>query len=126
MQLPGPALWDVFADGARVVRSDDGTVETARTLEMGNLTLPTGRIVVSDPFLNPWIDPFSVRVSPDTYPVLLSVIRGDAALVMVAFGNGPPISWQPADPPAFSVDSATGCLMDQKVCRFLRPKSWLR
>jgi hypothetical protein len=113
----------VFADGAKVVRSDDLMVDTAHTLDAGYLALPTGRIVVSDPFLDPWSEPFSARVPPGSYPVLLSVIRGNTALVMVSFRNDPPVSWQPADPPAFGVDSATGCLMDQKVCRFLRKKA---
>ena len=79
MKLPGPALWHVFADGAQVVRSDDGTVDTAHTLDAGYLTLPTGRLVVSDPFLDPWNEQFSTRVPPGSYLVLLSVIRGDTA-----------------------------------------------
>ena len=106
----------------QIVRNDDVT-EDAHTLEVGGLTLPTGRIVLSDPFLDPWNEAFSVLVPPDTYSVFLSVIRGDAALVMVAFGEGPPVSWQPANPPTFGVDSATGCLMDQKVSRFLRRRA---
>jgi Protein of unknown function (DUF4241) len=123
VKLPCPALWQVFADGAQVVRDDDGTVETAHTLDIGHLTLPTGRIVLSDPFLDPWNEPLSVRVTPGSYPVLLSVIRGDAALVMIAFGNGPPASWRQTEPPTFGVDSGTGVLMDHKVCRFLRRKA---
>ena len=123
MKLPSPALWQVFADGAEVVRNDDGTIESSRTLDIGHLTLPTGRIVVSDPFLDPWNEPFSVHVPPGSYPVLLSVIRGDAALVMIAFGDGPPVSWRPTDPSTFGVDSGTGVLMDQKVSRFLRRKA---
>jgi hypothetical protein len=113
----------VFVDGAQVVRTDDQTVDTARTLYAGYLTLPTGRIVASDPFLDPWNEPFSARVPPGSYPVLLSMIRGDIALVMVAFGDNPPVTWQSAEPPAFGVDSAAGCLMDQRVCRFLRKKA---
>jgi hypothetical protein len=122
MEMLRRALWDVFADGARIV-ADDGTVATTRTLDAGHLTLPTGRIVASDPLLDPWNEPFSIRVRPGTYSVLLAVVSGEPALVMVSFDDGPPVSWQLTDPPAFSVDSATGCLMDYKVCRFLRRKA---
>ena len=121
MDLPSPALWDVFADGTRVVTSHGAA--TSRTLDLGYLTLPTGRIVLSDPILDPWNEPFTVRVAPGAYPVFLAVVQDDAALVMVSFGGDPPVSWRSADPPTFGVDSATGCLMDQKVCHFLRRKA---
>jgi hypothetical protein len=121
VELPGPSLWDLFADGARIATINGTT--TAHTLDLGYLTLPTGWIVASDPFLDPWNEAFSVRVRPGAYLALLAVVQGDAASVMVYFGDGPPVSWRPADPPAFAVDSATGCLMDQKVWRFLRRRA---
>jgi hypothetical protein len=121
VELPGPSLWDIFADGARIATIDGTTI--ARTLDLGYLTLPTGRIVASDPFLDPWNEPFSVGVPRGAYLVLLALVWGEVAAVMVYFGDGPPVSWRPADPPAFAVDSATGCLMDHKVCRFLRRRA---
>lgn len=123
MELPDSALWRVFADGARIVHRPGRAVETARTRDAGWLNLPSGRIVASDPFLDPWNDPFSFRVAPGAYPVLLSTIDDDVALVMVAFGEEPPASWRPADPPDFSVDGGAGCLMDRKTSRFLRRKA---
>jgi Protein of unknown function (DUF4241) len=123
VELLAAALWNAFADGARVMRNDVSDPDVVRTIDAGVLSLPTGRIVISDPFLDPWNDTLSVRVPPGNYPVLLSIIRDDVALVMVVLGNGKPASWQPADPPYFSVDSATGCLMDHKVCRFLHRKA---
>jgi hypothetical protein len=122
MELPNNALWDAFVDGHRF-QTDDGEFVTTRIADAGTLVLPTGRIVVSDPILDPFNKPFSVAVAPDKYPVLLSLIKDDVALVMVNFAEGPPVRWQPAKPKTFGVDSATGCLMDHKVCRLLSRKA---
>jgi len=122
MKLSSNALWDAFTDGHRF-ETDDGESVTTRIADAGGLVLPTGRIVVSDPILDPFSKPFSVVVPADTYAVLFSLIKDDVALVMVKFAEGPPVRWQSAKPEAFAVDSATGCLMDHKVCRFLRRKA---
>jgi hypothetical protein len=122
MELPSNAFWDAFTDGHRF-QTGDGEFVTTRIADAGALVLPTGRIVVSDPILDPFNKPLSVAVPADTYPVLLSLIRDDVALVMVSFSDGPPVRWQAAKPETFGVDSATGCLMDHKVCRFLRRKA---
>jgi hypothetical protein len=114
-------LWTVFADGAQAV-TEEGTI-SAHTIELGHLTLPTGRIVASDPILDPWNEPFSVQVQTGSYPAFMAVVQGDSALIMISFGNGPPATWESTNPPLFGVESATGCLMDQKVCRFLRRKA---
>jgi hypothetical protein len=63
------------------------------------------------------------RLYRRAYPVLLSLIKDDVALVMVNLGEGPPVRWHAAKPATFGVDSATGCLMDDKVCSFLRRKA---
>ncbi len=47
----------------------------------------------------------------------------DVALLMVLFKEGQPTVWKRAKPKAFSVDSATACLMDYSVARFLRRKA---
>jgi hypothetical protein len=122
MEIPSNALWDAFTDGHRF-QTADGESVTTRIADAGALVLPTGRIVVSDPILDPFNEPFSVAVPADTYPVLLSLIKDEVALVMVKFGEGPAVRWQAAKPETFGVDSATGCLMDQKVSRFLHRKA---
>jgi hypothetical protein len=122
MELPNIALWDAFTEGHRF-QTDDGDAVSTRIADAGALVLPTGRIVASDPILDPFNKPFSVAVPADTYPVLLSLIKDDVALVMVNFAKGPPVRWQAAKPKNFGVDSATGCLMDNTVCRFLRRKA---
>jgi Protein of unknown function (DUF4241) len=122
MELPNIALWHAFADGHQFL-TDDGQSVTTRIADAGALVLPTGRIVVSDPILDPFNKPFTVAVPPGAYPVLLSLIKDDVGLVMVNFAEGTPVRWQAAKPERFGVDSATGCLMDQKLRQFLRRKS---
>jgi hypothetical protein len=119
MELPTIALWDAFTDGHRF-ETDDGESVTTRIADAGGLVLPTGRIVVADPILDPFNKPFSVAVPAGTYPVLLSLIKDDVALGMINFADGAPVRWEAPRPENFGVDSATGCLMDHKVCRFLR------
>lgn len=123
MELPAPALWHAFADGARVAYRSDGEAGTIRTRDAGWLDLPSGRVVASDPFLDPWCDPFSFRIAPAPYLVLLATIDDEAALVMIAFGEEPPVRWRMADPPSFGVDGGAGCLMDRGTSRFLRKKA---
>jgi hypothetical protein len=122
MKLPSTALWHAFTDGHRF-QTDDGEFVATRLADAGALVLPTGRIVASDPILDPFSKPFTIAVPAGTYPVLLSLIKDDVALLMVNFAKGSPVRWQATNPENFGVDSATGCLMDQKVCRFLRRKA---
>lgn len=122
MELPSHALWDAFTEGHRFI-TDVGESVTTRVVDAGALVLPTGRIVVSDPILDPFNKPFSVSVTPDSYSVLLSLIKDDVALVMVNFAEGPPVYWQKTKPDSFEVDSGCGCLMDHKVSRFLRRRA---
>jgi hypothetical protein len=122
MKLPSNALWDAFTEGHRF-QIDNGEFATTRIVGAGALVLPTGRIVVSDPILDPFNKPFSVAVPAGICPVLLSLIKDDVALVMVSFSEAAPVRWHAAKPESFGVDSATGCLMDYKVCRFLRRKA---
>jgi hypothetical protein len=121
MELPDIALWHAFIDGHRFLTKNE--VVTTRIEDAGVLVLPTGRIVVSDPILDPFNEPFSVSVPSGNYPVLLSLIKDDVALVMVHFADGSPVRWQRTKPETFGVDSVTGCLMDHMACRFLRRKA---
>lgn len=122
MNLPTSALWQAFADGHRFLTADGKEVAT-RIADAGTLVLPTGRIVVSDPILDPFNKPFTLAVPSGKYSVLLSLIEDEVGLVMVSFAEGTPVRWQITKPESFGVDSATGCLMDYKVCRFLRRKA---
>lgn len=96
---------------------------------LGNLHLPTGRVVASDPLVFYDQPPFVVNVSPGTYEVNLSVatlIGYDrlVAFAMLKFGDvGRIVQWEllkgepwpngPGGPTLhYSVDSGTGCFMD--------------
>ncbi|MEZ6139145.1 MAG: DUF4241 domain-containing protein [Zavarzinella sp.] len=122
MELPSNSLWNAFIEGYQF-HTCDGECVTTRIVDAGTLILPTGRIVVTDPFLDPFSKPFTVRVPPGAYPVMLSLIKEDVALVLVSFSEGNPVLWLETKPDCFSVDSAHGCLMDHKIARFLRKQA---
>jgi hypothetical protein len=116
-------LWLAFRDGHKFELDGGDRFITMRPADAGSLILPSGRIVASDPILNAWNPPFKTSIAPGTYPVHIALGNEDVAFVMVLFDDGPPTRWRKAKPPYFSVDSATGCLMDFRVARFLRQKA---
>lgn len=118
MDLPSPALWTAFQDGHRF-ETVRGMIEM-RCRDVGSLVLPSGRIVVCDPQFDLVQVPFSISVEPDEYPVYLALTDlPEIALMMVRFTDGEPVRWVRSKPPFFSVDSATGCIMDAKLARML-------
>jgi len=122
MSLPNELLLTIFEPTATVTNVE-GKIASFHSFEAGHLVLPTGKITVSDPMLNPWVQPFNTRVRPGKYPVFISVTHNDVAAVLVQFHVQTPIIWRKADPATFSVDSASGAIMDAKVNRFLRRKA---
>jgi hypothetical protein len=87
------------------------------------LVMTTGKLVCSDPILDPFTEPLTVRVRPGKYPVFFSMTHDGLARVLIQIREDTPCRWERADPPSLTVDSATGCLMDAKVARFLRRKA---
>jgi hypothetical protein len=122
MKRTPDVLWQAFEDGHQFTL-DDGRVVTMRSADAGPLMLPSGRIVVSDPILDPSNRPFSTSVEPGSYSIHLALDDDEVALVMVMFKEGQPITWKRSKPRDFSVDSGTGCIMDHQVARFLRRKA---
>jgi hypothetical protein len=120
MNDPQNDLWLAFQDGHKFEPDGGKRIITMRAADAGSLNLRSGRIVASDPLLDPWNPPFKTTVTPGTYPVHIALGNEDVALVMVLFGEGPPTRWRKAKPACFSLDSAAGCLMDYRVARFLR------
>jgi hypothetical protein len=120
---PRNALWQAFRDGASFRMAESDQTMTMRCEDAGSISLPSGRIVAADPILDPWRPPFSTSVPPGTYSVHLALADNDVALVMVLFQEGQPATWKKANPQSFSVDSATGCVMDYTLARFLRRKA---
>jgi hypothetical protein len=124
---PGPAV--------------EGKRPTLKLHTLGELVLPTGRIVACDPFLAYGDEePFTRGVAPGRYPVLVNVAEdeGDArvAYAIVRFGGRPPVRWEMALLPGqdtgalgegeffgYGVDAGTGCFMDAQVVPVLVERS---
>lgn len=115
-----------FTPGARFAQEQGGTV-TVRVREIGRLVVPTGRIVVADPFTMDFADPPAPlsRTGPTgVFPIELAVARfehGDerVACARVRFAEAPAVRWEPAGFERdgqvgwYGVDSGTGCFFDE-------------
>jgi hypothetical protein len=103
----------------------DGVV--MRTEPMAHLTLPSGRLVVCDPFTvgEEFTRPFARQVAPGAYPVVAAIASlgewGErVAFVNVKFADVQPVTWQRAATSvddgtisaAFGVDAGLGCVVD--------------
>jgi len=64
-------------------------------IHIGDVNLPTGRIIVSDPFFSLEQRPFSRTVEPDKYPVFIYVSQIDAAHHRIAYAK---IKFRPEEP----------------------------
>jgi hypothetical protein len=99
--------------------------------DLGELYLPTGKIVANDPCAFFETEPFTVAVEPGSYPVSISVTHmfddKRVALAMLKFSDNPPVRWEAAlteeqsldelddDDFGYGVDSGTGGFMDKSV-----------
>lgn len=118
-----PNLWKAFRDGAIFKLGETDHLVTMSSADAGSIALPSGRIVVSDPFSDPCQPPLTVGVPPGSYTVHLALGNGEVALVMVLFKEGNAAFWERAKPRYVSVDSATACVMDYSAARYLR-RNW--
>jgi hypothetical protein len=90
---------------------------------IGELELPTGEIVACDPLITGLgRPPFSRKVKPGRYPVILLQVRTKIAVAALRFGTGLPVRWELAtfarDRPSgyefeFIVDDAVASCMDK-------------
>lgn len=97
---------------------------------VGELNLPSGRIVACDPLVCPDTEPFKLSFPVGNFPVVLSVAKiGDdqrVAFSAVHFRTTAPVTWKmltvgnqdvsklkEGDFFGYGVDSGTGCFMDQ-------------
>lgn len=117
-----PNLWNAFRDGTQF-RLGGGRIVTMRSDDAGSLALPSGSIVAADPLFDLWQAPLTTSVSPGQYPIHVALADRDVALVLVRLSDRKPAKWARAKPSRFSVDGATGCLMDRKVARYLRKQA---
>jgi len=140
MQLRPPDPDLVFQPGVRY-RWSSGTEAEVEVLDGGMLQLPTGQLVMVDPFLGPRLGfavPLTVTVPPGRYGVSLSVARWDrprdpnavaparrVAAARLTIRDEPVAKWelglQPGQDPAmlqpgeffgFVVDSGSGAFLD--------------
>jgi Protein of unknown function (DUF4241) len=107
---------------------------TVEVKEVAQIVLPSGEIVACDPS---WLHvdgrPFSRKVAPGSYPVLVSLVgqadwaAPELACAMIRFSDEPPLRWENAILPDFelppeeifchSVDSATDCYIDVQTAQ---------
>ena len=64
------------------------------TITLGDVILPTGRIVAADPLVQPDRPPFVVTVPPGRYPVTLLEHGDGIAAAILRFPGGPVYRWQ--------------------------------
>jgi Protein of unknown function (DUF4241) len=137
-----PDLHKAFRDGERFRTSYLGEFHVERR-EIGRLVVPTGRLVVCDPFTFSTPRPLRKRIPLGSYPVVLSIAhipppsgKGKAdqriAAAMLCLGRRVPRRWRMAtwtgqqlrslkrdEFYGYGVDSGTGCFMDLRAARLL-------
>lgn len=106
------------------------TLETRMILArpIGDVILPTGRIVAADPLVYPERPPFARAVPPGRYPVTLYVAQGRNALAMLRVAPGRIARWRIATLPGqdaaklkggeiygYGVDAGLGSFMDAEA-----------
>ena len=86
--LPGPV--------AELVSMSETELKARKvtTIKLGDVILPTGRIVATDPLVQPERKPFLVTVPPGRYPVTLLEHDGGIAGAIMRFPGGPVFRWQ--------------------------------
>jgi hypothetical protein len=130
LPLPDDYLSLALRDGFQVEEM------TLHHYRVGELIMPTGRLVACDPFVCPEAKPFERELPCGTFPVILSVAHIDAdqrvAYAMIRFRTSVPASWEmltvgdrdistlpPGHIVGYPVDAGTGCFMDQSTSRLL-------
>ena len=122
------AAADVYTktrDGARIASVDQ--TATIRVHTIGDVSLPTGRLVACDPLVVPDTEPFTRPVPRGRHPVETRVAEFDdgdqrVACALVRFSPGDPTDWELAalrgqradrlrgdEYVGYGVDSGTGC-----------------
>lgn len=119
--------------------SDEIAGQPLETMEIGNVSLPSGKIVVRDPLvnLNANQSPYFIQAPQGNFPVTVAVVKsedwGDRyAVVKVEFAKEKPIIYREAlvgieeledvsedDFFGFEVDAGLGCIADAEVLPFV-------
>lgn len=109
------------------------------TIALGDLELPTGRVVAADPLVNPERPPFAREVAPGRYPVTLYKAQYRIAMAAVRFQPGNVARWEMATLPGqdlaklgddeiygYPVDAGTGCFMDATAAKAMEKRETIQ
>lgn len=99
---------------------------------IGELYLPSGRIVACDAIVEPDLPPFALAAPPGTHPVRLAIVHLPGpderiAAAWLRFAEGRPVRWTHATlegmpdhaEPAYGVDSGTGAFLSAEAAPLL-------
>lgn len=104
---------------------EKGASPLLRTVALGTLAVPTGRLYCCDPFLSHEVAPLDVRVKPGDHAVDLCLAKMSGwgervALARLCLSTAPVVSWREAgysldgEPcSGFRVDAGMACFMDE-------------
>lgn len=134
-----PDFSKLFDDG-RKFATENGTVTIARHV-IGDLTLSTGALVACDPFTAPDTEPFTLRLPPGAYTLILAIAHYEdddqrvAGAMLQTNPHQAATSWEqtllpdqnlselePGEIFGYGVDSGTGCFMDEDAAEILMSK----
>lgn len=134
---------DTFTTGRRFVHESDGAIAMT-TQVIGELAVPTGRIIAGDPFTTDFEaanEPLAGAAPTGVFPVELALANYDdgdtrVACARVRFAVRPAVRWHaPAQPDQFDtahgpaagygVDSGTGCFFDAGAVGAVDSDAWL-
>ena len=114
----------------------DSNLGKLNEIEIGNIQLPTGKIIASDPFFSQSIKPFSRTVKPGVYPVKIYIAEIEPehyriAFAKIKFQHDKATNWvlavsedmkiddlmnlKDGEYFGFPVDAGLGCFMDEKT-----------
>lgn len=101
--------------------------------QVGNLMLPSGKVVARDPLIDTDGVLFDIGIVPGTYPVFVTTafqdVAHDMAFAALRFTQTEPVRWEPVHgkdergrPYGYGVDSATGSFMDSTTADLLNER----
>ena len=93
--------------------------DEVRRLELGDLVLPSGRIIVSDPTPGLIGEPLERRVGPGSYPVLVFAIEHWNAFAVLRFSNAGVTRWEFARSEREELGYSLGCSVDSGFAGFM-------